>query len=150
MSSSMVGCEVEAMIIMMETRGVLEPYPRKFLDNAMTLMGGEACGQLLSDRLIWYDLDVLDLRDRITQLLLDADGAVFLSVTVPPMLSDLKFRFYTSQNIGNVVSYFKEVWTITKSILQGLNQDTLPLLEMAVLVFRLNALHDALCRVNLD
>ena len=128
----------------------LQPYPRKFISNALVLVDGEACGQLLSDRLLRYDLDVLDLRDCITQLLLDADGAVFLSVNPPATPPDLNFRAYVGGNIGNVVCHFKEAWTVTNNILEGLEHDTLPLEKMGLLVFRLNALHDALCRVSFD
>jgi hypothetical protein len=133
-----------------ETKHLLEPYPSKFLNNAMALVEGEACEQLLSDRLFSYDLDALDLRNRITQLLVDADGAVFLSMTEPAMPPDLNFRFYIGKSIGNVVCCFREVWTITNSILESLNHDTLPLRALGLLVFRLNALHDALGRVGFD
>lgn len=138
------------MAMISETRHVLEPFPQKFLNNALILMEGEDCAQLLSDRLFLYDLDVLNLRDCITKLLLDADGAVFLSVTPPSEPPGLKFRFYIGENIGSVVCHFKEVWNITNGILKSLNHDILPLSEMGALVFKLNALHDALCRVSLD
>jgi hypothetical protein len=95
-------------------------------------------------------MDVLGLRDHITRLLLDADGAVFLSVKVAAMPPDLKFRYYIAKNIANVVCHFKEVWTITNNILESLDQYVCPLWEMGVLVLRLNALHNAMCCVSFD
>ena len=133
-----------------EVLQLLEPYPSKFLENALRLVQGDVSEQLLSDRLIWYELDMADVAARLTQLLLDADGAAYLSVRSPSICTEMHFSSFIDANIAKIVNYFRVVWIISNDVLKLLRDNELPLMQMGLLVMQLNMLHAALAQVEFE
>ena len=141
---------IEEGQLISEVLQLLEPYPSKFLENALRLVQGDVSEQLLSDRLIWYELDMADVAARLTQLLLDADGAAYLSVRSPPICTEMHFSSFIDANIAKIVNYFRVVWIISNDVLKLLRDNELPLMQMGLLVMQLNMLHAALAQVEFE
>lgn len=141
---------IEEGQLISEVLQLLEPYPSKFLENALRLVQGDVSEQLLSDRLIWYELDMADVAARLTQLLLDADGAAYLSVRSPSICTEMHFSSFIDANIAKIVNYFRVVWIISNDVLKLLRDNELPLMQMGLLVMQLNMLHAALAQVEFE
>jgi hypothetical protein len=129
---------------------LLENYPPKFQEYKKMLGKRVDSNQELSDRLIWYELDVGDLSARLTSLLLDANCGECLLVGTCMGEFNIELTECIYENLGKLVRYFDNIFTLTRVIVIFLKSGKYPLKEMGLLVFKLNIMENALSRMNFE
>lgn len=130
---------------------ILGAYPSKFQEYILRLSKQESNNQALSDRLIWCELDVDELGERMTRFLVISRGLGFLDAAVANEKEmKIKLGVTIGENVFKIVNSLQVLRKTTNDIIKSLMSNQLPLKKIGILIVKANLLHDALCRINFE